>query len=230
MADKKNLARYMGVVDFLARHPGYYDQYEEECIKSYALRENERNFYLDIMREIYDELGFIPDEKNMYITFIKMIEETFGIEGKNIIEVGGGIIPRLGKRIHLKQNTGTITVYDPRLGRHYESEDRFTLVREEFTKKTPVDGADLIVGLMPCKGAEPLLDQAIKNNIDFILWFCEGGPHGDYFDYFEDDDEWLSSTLYFARKGVEENKMGKLKVKHLEQFSTYPIVYNEREK
>ena len=81
---------------------------------------------------------------------------------------------------------------------------------------------------MPCKGAEPLLEQATKKNIDFMLWFCEGGAHGDCFDYFEDEEEWLGSMMYTAQRGVEDSKMGKLKVKKLEEFSHYPIIYNQR--
>lgn len=231
MAEKHNWNRYLKVVAFLAKHQGYYETFEEECIKRHSAREAEDTYFIDIMREIYDELGIIPDEKNMYIVFLKIMEEVFGIDGKHIVEVGGGILPRLGKRIHLQQKKGSITVYDPRLGHDIEGEESFILKREQFTRDTPLKKeTDLIVGLMPCKGAEALLDQALKNNIDFLLWLCEGGPHGDYFDYFEDDEEWLSSTIQYAKRGVESKDMGKLMIKYCKPFSTYPIVYNKREK
>jgi hypothetical protein len=62
-----------------------------------------------------------------------------------------------------------------------------------------------------------------------MLGFCEGGPHGDEFDYFEDDDEWLNSMLYLARDRIEEQGMGKMKVKYLRECNNpYPVIYNER--
>ena len=229
MEDKSKLIQQMNVMSFIARHADYYDKYTLENIKSYVRRGKEKElFYTDVVREIYDELGYIPDEKNMYVAFLNLLEQIHGIDGKNIVEVGGGTFPRLGERIHLKQNKGTITVFDPRLGKDLESKDRFILKREEFTKKTPIEGTDLIIGLMPCKGAEPLIEQALKHKIDFMLWFCEGGPHGDYFDYFEDEEEWLGSTMYMAQRGVEDKKMGKVMVKKFEDLSHYPIIYNQR--
>lgn len=82
---------------------------------------------------------------------------------------------------------------------------------------------------MPCKGAETLLDLALNNKKDFVLWLCEGGPHGDEFDFFEDDEEWRNYMIDKAKSGVEENGMGKLKVKMINEFSDkYPIIYNER--
>ena len=225
----KVLLDKMLISKFLDEHQDYYDQWEKSYIRnmSSSLSSHEK-WTKDVLREIYDQLEMIPDDKNMYITFMNLLENEFGIEGKNIIEVGGGIIPRLAERIHLKQKTGSITVYDPRLGSDLESKDRFVLKREDFSKKTNVDGADIIIGLMPCKGAESLIASATEHNIDFLVWLCEGGPHGDYFDFYESDEEWLSSMIYYAQRGVETHKMGKLKIKNMPEFSEYPIIYNRR--
>ena len=230
MRSLEKRTHYQEILEFLYKHPTYYTSFERKGIQSYAFHDKEENFYLDVLREIYDELGLIPDEKNIYITFQNLIQELFGTEEKNIIEVGGGVIPRLATRIRMHQQKGTITVYDPRLAKDIRGDERLILKREKFTDKTPIKRADLLIGLMPCEGAEPLIDQALKHKIDFVLWFCEGGPHGDYFDYFESEEEWLSSTLYYARNGVENKGMGKLMVKHLEPYPNYPIIYNQREK
>lgn len=227
----KSVINSMLVSKFLKEHPDYYEEMEKHRINYYATHDNNGDTYTkDVMREIYDELGIIPEEKNMYTAFIDLLEETHGYEGKNIVEVGGGILPRLGKRIHTLQHKGTITIYDPRIGKDIEGEDRFTLIREPFTRKTELDGCDLLIGLMPCKGAEPLIDQAVEKKIDFLLWLCEGGPHGDCYDYFEDEREWLGSTIYTASRGVKDSRMGKLMEKMLPQYSHYPIIYNQREK
>ncbi len=229
--EKSKIMTYMNVMQFLTKHKDYYsyDTYTLEMLKSYAKRGLAKEVYFtDVIREIYDELGLIPDDKNIFEAFLKLLEQVHGIEGRNIIEVGGGTIPTLGRRIHLKQKTGTITVYDPRIGKDIKGDDRFILKREPFTNKTKLGNADLIIGLMPCKGAEPLLEQAVKHKIDFMLWFCEGGPHGDYFDYFEDDGEWRFSTTHMVERGMEDGKMGQLVKTKLEDYSHYPIIYNQR--
>lgn len=229
MGDKDKLIQLMNVMSFLKTHESYYDEFALQNIKSYVKRGRpEEVYFTDVVREIYDELGYIPDDQNMYIAFMNLLKEVHGIEGRNILEVGGGTLPRLGHRIHLAQQKGTITVYDPRMGKDIEGDERFVLKREEFTTKTKLGNTDLLIGLMPCKGAEPLIEQAIKHKIDFMLWFCEGGPHGDYFDFYEDDSEWLWSYQYMAERGVEEGKMGKLMVKQMDEYSRYPIIYNQR--
>lgn len=231
MSDVKKVLDHMAVKRFVREHSDYYSSWERSMIYDYISRGSRHAIFTeDIVREIYDELGLIPEDENMYVSFLNLIEDNFELEGKNIVEVGGGILPRLGRRIHLKQNTGTITIYDPRLAEDIKEEDRFFLKREEFKRDTPLENVDLLIGLMPCQGAEPLITQATNHNIDFALWFCEGGPHGDYFDFYESDDEWLDSMMYFAKRGVEDHNMGRVMVKKMEQYNNYPIIYNQRQK
>ncbi len=226
-ASRLAMAKFL-ITKYIEEHPDYYDEYERRYLLNVSTPLF-RVFTGDVTRELYDELDLIPDEYNMYLAFLDLIEEKFGIEGKNIVEVGGGIIPRLGQRIRLKQSDGTITVYDPRIGSDIVGDERLVLKREKFTNGTVIDSnVDLLIGLMPCKGAEPLVEQATKNNIDFMLWLCEGGPHGDYFDFYESDDEWLGSITTYASRRVEDQKMGKLKIKRIDELSQYPIIYNER--
>ena len=175
-----------------------------------------------------DELDLIPEDYNIYNEFMNFIDDVHGIGNKNIVEIGGGRFPRLAKRINNSRDNGKITVYDPRLSTE-ESDDRLVLKRKKASSHTDIDDCDLIIGLMPCKGAEVLLDLAIKNNKDFVLWLCEGGSHGDEYDFFEDDDEWRQSMIFKAEKGIREKNMGKLKIKKLDRFSNrFPIIYNER--
>ena len=226
---KEKMIRHIIISRFLEEHRDYYDDYELQAIKGFVERDDLAMIAkTDIVREIYDELGLLPEKVNLYTTFLNAIETQFGIEGKRICEVGGGILPRLGKRIHLKQTTGTIIVYDPRIGKDQKGNDRFVLKRKYFKETTPTEDIDLLVGLMPCKGAEPLLENAFRNKKDFMLWLCEGGPHGDYFDFFESDEEWIDNTIYNAQRCVEEQHMGKLKIKVMPELSEYPIIYNQR--
>ena len=186
-------------------------------------------YHKDLLREIFDNLALIPVEENMYVAFLNEILKHYDISDKKIVEVGGGVFPNLAKRIVTKQTTGKITVFDPRLDPRCKSDSKMTLVRDNFTRKTPIDDADLIIGLRPCKGIDVLLDSAIENKKDFMIWFCEGGPHGDYFDYFEDEDEWYNCMKVTARNGVERQHMGKIKKIEYPHLSNYPIIYNSRE-
>ena len=228
---EKQIREHLAISSYLKEHPDYYDEYEQEFIRSYSLHTKRKNKYAqEVIREIYDELGMIPDDQNIYLAFLDLIDKQFGINGKNILEVGGGAIPSLAKKIHLKQSKGTITVYDPRIGKDIHGEERFVLRRDKFTRDTDIEDTNLIIGLMPCQAAEVLITQATKNDIDFMLWLCEGGPHGDYYDFYESDDEWLGSMLYLAQRGVEDQEMGKLRIKNMPEFSQYPIIYNQRNK
>ena len=48
----------------------------------------------------------------------------------DIIEVGGGILPSLAKKIALRQKSGTVTVYDPRLITNIDKPDNLILKKE----------------------------------------------------------------------------------------------------
>ena len=227
MSINRRIMDEMLVKQFGAAHRDYYDENEREQIINSMNHSNwEENYTADGIREIMDELGLIPDEKNMYIAFIDLIDKEFGLEGKNIVEVGGGILPRLARRIHSKQANGTITVYDPKLGIREEGNERLILKKEPFKRNTPIEGTDLLIGLMPCQGTEPLIEAAIQNKIDFIIWLCEGGNLPYAYDISVDD--WIHGTISVAERDVKENGMGKLMIKRLPNYSDYPIVYNQR--
>ena len=216
-------------IEFIRNNRGLYGFFELEClIDVLKTAKCPDLFIMELVREVLDELGFIPDQYNIYKQYTDLIDSIHGIEGKNIVEIGGGRFPRLAKRMSSKQKIGKITVYDPNLYSD-KSTDKLVLKKKRASRGTDVGDCNLIVGLMPCKGAEVLLDLAIDNKKDFVLWLCEGGPHGDEFDFFEDEDEWRNYMIEKARKGVKDNEMGELKIKKLTRFSdSYPIIYNKR--
>lgn len=218
------------VSSFIEKYNLPLNEFEIMRIKSMLLTGSFPEVYCyDLIREICDELGFIPDEDNMYLAFLKELIENFDIKNSHIIEVGGGMIPCLGKKVSLLQTGGSLTIYDPRLLDTYEDGKNYKLIREEFTYNSKLGKTNLLIGLMPCKGAEILVDQAIKNKIDFMVWLCEGGPHGDYFDFYEDEEEWLCSIISSARRGTKENNMGPLQKKYLRKYSKdYPIIFSKK--
>ena len=231
MEQKYMLTRRMQIEKFLDDYPGMFNEYEEATIRYYAGRVlTDEMLANDLMREVYDELGMIPKDRNLYIDFIRFIQEIYPIKDMNIVEVGGGILPKLGERISKMIGNGHITVYDPLITKYKKSTNRLTIKREYLTEKTPIGKTDLIVGLKPCKGAEAIIKAATKNDIDFIIGLCEGGLHGDEYDYFESDDEWLSSTISFAERRVTDMGMGQLIKRRINKpYYQYPIIYNRRE-
>lgn len=230
MTQEERQFLWESVSKFIDKHSSSFSEFEVQRIRYIILKESfPRVYFYDVIREICDELGFIPDEDNMYLAFLKELEDNFDIKNSHIIEVGGGMIPCLGKRISLLQDKGSITVYDPKLLSEYEDMDNFKLIREDFTHKSKLGNTNLLIGLMPCKGAEALIDQAIKHRIDFIVWLCEGGAHGDYYDFYEDEEEWRYAVISSAVHGARHNGMGEVKKKYLSKFSdTYPIIYSKK--
>ncbi len=217
------------IIRLFDEHPDAFFDYEKDRLLKYISYDDCELFIPDLAREVYDELGFVEDSQNIYLGFMDLLKNAFPISERKIIEVGGGILPRLGERISSELTTGHITIYDPRLSRVIQDTPKMTLVRRKFNKKDDVGDTNLMIAFMPCEGAETVIESATKNGIDFMLGFCEGGPHGDCYDYYEDDDEWLHSMMYLARSRVEENHMGKVKIKTLEKYGDpYPVIYNER--
>lgn len=184
------------------------------------------NFAPDILRQIYDELGIIKDEDNMYAGFVDILENKFNINS-NIIEVGSGVIPSIAKRISLKQNKGTITVYDPRVMPNYQTNERLVLKKERFTNKTKVNKANLLIGFMPCTATELIIEKAVNNKKDFLIGLCEGGC-SDYDDYY-DENAWLDYICDYADTMLKKKRLGKLEKTDLKIYGDpYPVIYSKR--
>ena len=83
---------------------------------------------------------------------------------------------------------------------------------------------------MPCEATQTIIENATMNRKDFIIAMCEGGAHGDIYDYFESTEEWLNCMLYLAEREIESNNMGELKVLSFKKYlSSYPIIYNKKQ-
>ena len=92
-----------------------------------------------------------------------------------------------------------------------------------------LEGYDLVVSLMPCKGAEAVLDACVEQDKDFIVGLCEGGPHGDCFDFYEDEEEWIHSMISYTESRLKRKGTGKLLKKQFDNCGyPYPVIYNSR--
>ena len=214
---------------FVKDNKDAFTEWELMRIRDYIKRDAHDLFVPDLMREIYDELGLLTEEQDIYTGFMSLLGDAFPYRERKILEVGGGIFPRLGKRISKEQTTGSITVYDPRLCVREQDTPKMKLIRKKFHQNDSIGDHNLMIAFMACEGAEQLLDAACKNKCDFMVGFCEGGPHGDGYDFYEDEEEWLHCMMYIAESGVRDHRMGKVKEKELKQYGDpYPVIYNER--
>ena len=225
---EKQIQQAVQVENFLRQYGQGYSKREVDYIRKYWKEGLKSKFPMDILRQIYTELGFFRDDENIYLGFIDILENNFDID-RDIIEVGCGRFPALAKIIALKQHKGTITVYDPRLATVESKIPNMKLKRENFTKSTPVRSDQLVIGFMPCEATEQTIVTAGKNKADFLIALCEGGPHGDEFDYFESEDEWITSMIYTARLMATKNDLGTIEITDLKQYGDpYPVIYNKR--
>lgn len=220
------------IEEFLEAHKDAYTEREYDFIKrsaDWGLHARNGFYITDIVRQVYAEVGLLSEEQNIYNGFISLLEENFALD-RNIVEVAGGIIPSLAKGIALKQKTGTITVYDPRVMTNISKPDNLVLKRQQFNKNTQIPGANMIIGFMPCDATMDIVDSACKNNVDFMIALCEGGNRPGY-EYLEDDEEWIGNVRYNAERGMEGTDMGTLETADLKKYgSPYPVIYNKRKK
>ena len=213
---------------FLKENEYGYSAREIEFIRNNWRHFLSRKFHVDLLRQLYSELNLVDDKDNIYHGFMKILEENFDID-TDIIEVGGGRIPSLAKKIALKQKKGTITVYDPDLINTESPYPNMVLRKQPFTLQTPVEKDQLIIGFMPCEAAEKIIYNARNNGAHFLIALCEGGPHGDEFDYFESEDEWLFSMIYSAKDAAKKAGHDPLQITDLKEYDDpYPVIYTKK--
>ena len=214
---------------FVEAHKDSYTERELDYIKRNCEWGMDKPFATDLLRQIYDEVGITDIDINMYEAFVQLLEENFDIN-RDIIEIGGGINPSLAKKIALRQKSGTITVYDPRLMTNIDKPDNLILKREKFEKTTPIGNAQMIIGFMPCDAISTLVDVACENKVDFMVALCEGGMREGY-GWLEEDDEWIGFIKYLAARGIEKGQLGTLAEHSMEKYNNpYPIIYNKKRK
>jgi hypothetical protein len=217
------------IEEYIKTHPTVFEDFEKNYILWFSKSLERRAEVPYYVLELFDELGILPDDENVYEDFFNFIKSIHSLDNKRIIEVAGGMLPRLSFRIRNNQDGGRVTVYDPRLASHLESDESFILKRENFNTNIDSSNTDLIIGLKPCEATEDIIRWATSNHVDFIIGLCEGGLHGEPYDYFESSEDWIRSMVYLADRLVESENMGELKIKKLRDCNyNYPIIYNSR--
>ena len=218
------------IIDYLRDNSDAFTNSEKSMIVSNLVNDGSIYGIPNISLQIYDELGLLKDEINPYKAFVQLVDDQFNIKNKHIIEVGGGNIPRLGKRIASMQDEGTITVYDPNLYiKEGEKTPRLTLVKRRFTPMVNASKTDVLIGLLPCGSTSTIIKSALRYNKDFMIAMCDSCNFYEYFDNYEEDMNWPYTFIEETKEIVEKSNLGKVKVKYVKEIGDqYPIIYNER--
>lgn len=220
------IALHYQIFKFLNEHSKDYTEAEKQFIlKNYAWGKREE-LVTDILRQIYDELGLLENDRNIYEGFIDLLAKNFDIN-RNIVEIGGGKIPSLAKKLALRQKHGTVTVYDDKLITTNTSIPNLKLIKRRLSEEERLQNTDMIIGFMPCEGTKTAIHLAQKNKLDFMIAFCEGSCHDESLFMYEED--WELNMLYEARKAIQRASLGKLEKTYMKDYhNPYPIIYNKR--
>lgn len=208
---------------FLMEHEQDYTEEAREFILNNCLWGRRSSLVTDILRQIYDELNLLEEEENVYNQFLRTLEQSFDIN-TDIVEIGGGKIPTLSKKIAQRQTHGTIVTYDNQLIIPQISIPNLTLVKRRLLPNEQLE-AKMLIGFMPCEGTETAISLVKRNHLDFMIALCDGTGHGE--DSFLSPEEWVSSMIYDAKQAAREAGLGEVKKTYI-KGSPYPIIYNRR--
>lgn len=219
------------VLDYIEKHYCDYTEHERNYIKRNISYSKNKNSVTTIktphfLRQIYDELGLIPDNENMYHGFVKLLEEKMDIN-RDVIEVASGIIPNVARRVASRQKSGSITSYDPRLTVQTAILPNMTIKRENFTSKTKVKPNSLLLGFMPCEATIDIIESAAINNADFMIGLCEGGSRKKFY-WLEYEDEWLGFVNSYANTKFRKREDVTIETASLSDYGDpYPVIYTK---
>jgi hypothetical protein len=193
---------YLLLQKYLLKYSAFYDKLDIEDIRTDFFN----NSNTDILTQIYAEIGMLPDAENYYLGFSRMVGALYGWDC-NMVEIGAGTFPNFSKYVDIEQRKigkGTITAYDPYL--ITKPLGNIKLCHEEFTDKTDVSYADLLVGIMPCTATELIINTAIKNKKEFLVALCDCDPYEGSFGTIENGrkitsyDVWSKEIYGLAKK------------------------------
>lgn len=175
------------VLPFIDEYQHFYDSDEElreevDCSSvSNFLRYSYKDAYHflgeneSVYTQIFAHLGLLPEEKNPYYQMMKRIEAEYGLD-RDIVEVGGGMIPVLGMEIAKRQleiGKGSITIYDPKA--FIKTANGAKIINSYFTEATSpaLKEGDLLIGRKPCDATIGMIKAANKRNVEFYISLCD---------------------------------------------------------
>ena len=218
---------------FFKKYAHLYPKEAREFIKDNFASSIRNICQADILMQINQELGVTFPIPSFYEAHVNKIMELFDI-GCHITDVASGMLPAFANLIasrQLKIGKGTITLYDPELLTTEPKYRNMTLHKEEFTTNTNISSSNLLVGILPCKATETIIESACTNHKDFYIAMC-GCTHFKHITPYmlPSPELYQLEIIDLAEKLLKQYDNGKLVVEHLDDNYeiNYPILYNKK--
>lgn len=175
---------------------------------------------------VYDACGILPPKTNRYDTFVDLFVNTMDIN-QDIIEVGGGTLPRVGIRIAQRQiNGGTITVYDKQMYSESSALPILKLHRSEFTYMTDIKRYSTIIGLYPCQAMDLMIHRSLEEKKNFFIQMCKCvHPVNNFFEGYYDDSLMRREALIKHYSQMAEQYGRNIEL--IDSISS-PIIYSKK--
>lgn len=160
--------------EYKKNYEHFYSEKAKQYIEDNFFKEAYKTSNMDILMQLYSELGLDIGKHTFYDEHLERIDSIFGLD-RDIIEVASGYIPAFANKIAKKQlalNRGTITIYEPELFEEKAKYSNMTIHKEKFTEQTKINKDSLGIGILPCDATEAMIRNFCKNNMDFYIAMC----------------------------------------------------------
>ena len=117
--------------EYKKNYEHFYSEKAKQYIEDNFFKEAYKTSNMDILMQLYSELGLDIGKHTFYDEHLERISSIFGLD-RDITEVASGYIPALANKIAKKQldlNSGTITIYEPEL---FEEKSKYSNMTIHF--------------------------------------------------------------------------------------------------
>lgn len=218
--------------EYKKNYEHFYSEKAKQYIEDNFFKEAYKTSNMDILMQLYSELGLDIGKHTFYDEHLERINSIFGLD-RDIIEVASGYIPAFANKIAKKQlalNRGTITIYEPELFEEKAKYSNMTIHKEKFTEQTKINKDSLGIGILPCDATEAMIRNFCKNNMDFYIAMCNcNHKSNNIFPTYQYQNKMVDLAESLLEKYSNNKK--ELKIDYLDDeffFGYAPIIYTKQ--
>ena len=218
--------------EYKKNYEHFYSEKAKQYIEDNFFKEAYKTSNMDILMQLYSELGLDIGKHTFYDEHLERINSIFGLD-RDIIEVASGYIPAFANKIAKKQlalNRGTITIYEPELFEEKAKYSNMTIHKEKFTEQTKINKDSLGIGILPCDATEAMIRNFCKNNMDFYIAMCNcNHKSNNIFPTYQYQNKMVALAESLLEKYSNHQK--ELKIDYLDDefvFGYAPIIYTKQ--
>lgn len=218
--------------EYKKNYEHFYSEKAKQYIEDNFFKEAYKTSNMDILMQLYSELGLDIGKHTFYDEHLERINSIFG-QDRDIIEVASGYIPAFANKIAKKQlalNCGTITIYEPELFEEKAKYSNMTIHKEKFTEQTKINKDSLGIGILPCDATEAMIRNYCKNNMDFYIAMCNcAHKSNNIFPTYQYQNKMVDLAESLLEKYSNHQK--ELKIDYLDDefvFGYAPIIYTKQ--